>query len=500
MEPIIRTVSLSPALPTPTDKRADRERLLDSLSDMIGAFHPDIGIDFLRELPSLLRNNNFSISATLGYEGNKARILSLKADEAYAVAVDIGTTNIAASLFDMNTGEKLDYGEIENPQMSEGADVLTRMHAAMGGKGAKLHRLLVEGVNKVIENLCAAHSLHPSAVSGAVFAGNTIMIHFLLDFPVHNIPVEPYIPVAHNIGFISPCDIGLRMNPQGSVYVFPNAGSYVGGDIIAGIISSGLYTEEQPCLLIDVGTNAEIVVGCRDWLMVGAGAAGPALEGGISAIGMRAVDGAISGVTIDRRTHEVTFRTIGNSEPIGICGSGMIELVAELYAAGMLDEKGGFVTPCAAAGRLVEDGAGRGFVLVDSPEKRLVLRDTDINNFMRSKAAMFASLQVMVSSVGIAFSELEKVFVGGAFGSGIDAEKAASIGMIPGWGKQRIHPTGNSSLRGAEMLLMDRKLLLTIDHICGMITYRELNTDGEFMRQFPAALFIPHTNQEVLKG
>jgi uncharacterized 2Fe-2S/4Fe-4S cluster protein (DUF4445 family) len=500
MEPIIRTVSLTLEPPTPSDKRADRERFLDALRIKTGDLSFDISTDLLRELPAILRNHNFSVSATLGYLGDTARILSLSEGKACAVAVDIGTTNIAASLYDMNTGEKIGYREVENPQIAEGTDVLTRMHIAMNGKGAELHQLLMEGVNGAIMDLCTACSFHPSAVSGVAIAGNTVMTHFLLDFPVHNLPVEPYIPVAHHIGFISPGDIGLRMNPEGIVYVFPNTGSYVGGDIVAGILSSGLSKEEKPCLLIDVGTNAEIVLGCRDWIMVGAGAAGPALEGGISAIGMRAVDGAICGVEIDRQTYEITLRTIRSSEPKGICGSGMIELVAELYGSGLLDAKGALAPSGSAAGRIIEEGGIRGFLLHGDGKKRLVIWNPDIDNFMRSKAAMFASLQVMVSSVGLAFSNVGKVFVSGAFGTGIDAGKAASIGMVPEMGGDRIHPIGNSSLRGAEMLLLNRHLVSAIEKICGMVTYREMNTDGEFMRQFPAGLFIPHTDPDVLKG
>jgi len=323
------------------------------------------------------------------------------------------------------------------------------------------------------------------------------MTHFLLDLPVENIPLEPYIPAAHHVDPFLPGEIGLSMNSRGLVHVFPNVGSYVGGDIVAGILSSGLYRDQEPSFLIDVGTNAEIVLGCNEWIIVGAGAAGPALEGGIAEIGMRATEGAVDHVRISEEGRHVVVSTIGNGEPKGICGSGMIELVSELFKTGVINEQGKFT---ASAPRLVHDEFYKGFIVSDTGDRQLIIKDRDIDNFLRSKAAMFSALYVIVSSVGLRFKDISQVYVSGAFGTGIDAEKAMRIGMIPRIGKEKIIPVGNTSLRGAEMLLMDRELLKDVDRICRMVTYREMNTDGDFMREFPSALIIPHFDPVKLEG
>lgn len=497
MNPLITTISLILDKPSPSDKRADRERLLDGLAAQGITVPVEIDSELLRTLPFLLREHDFTQKLTLGFTRDRARVLSFGESPVYALAIDIGTTNIVASLIDVLNDKKLSTLEYENPQIEFGLDVLTRVHLAMSGKADALHERLVSGLNALIEKLCATQGITASDICAAVIAGNTIMTHFLLNLPVRNIPVEPYIPAAHRIDFVEPKDIGLTIHHRGIIYVFPNAGSYVGGDIISGILASGLYNEEQPTMLVDVGTNAEIVLGCSEWIMVGAGAAGPALEGGIAEIGMRAAEGAVYNVEIDKNSHEVHMKIIGNSEPRGICGTGMIALISELYTKGIIGQQGKFI---GSPERIREVDGRKGFVLYESGTTSLIIKDTDIDNFLRSKAAMFSSLYVMVKSVGLRFGEVGKVYMSGAFGVGIDANKAVAIGMIPDIERSKLIAIGNSSLKGAEMLLLNRALLSAVDRICEMITYKEMNTEGDFMKEFPAALFIPHTNPEVLRG
>jgi len=497
VNPLVSSMSLSLDKPSNTDKRADRERLVDGLVNEIGnelAFEIDLGD--LRELPFALRENDYRVTLTLGFLRDRVKVVSLRKSSPYAIAIDIGTTNLVASLFDIEKLQKIGHMELENPQIIVGLDVLTRVHAAMGGKGEELHQLMMKGINDLISRVCAACAARETDICAAVIAGNTIMTHFLLNLSVDNIPMEPYIPVSHRFDFIAPDSIGLNINRKGIVYVFPNAGSYVGGDIISGILSSGLYKAREPSLLVDVGTNAEIVMGCDEWIVVGAGAAGPALESGISEIGMRALEGAVHEVEITSDTHEVMFKTVGGKEPRGVCGSGMIELVSELYNAGIIDGHGKFNK---VSNRVVEFDGHKGFLLYGAGDRQLIIKDLDIENFLRSKAAMFASLYVIVKSVGLSFGDINRVYVSGAFGNGINTEKAVRIGMIPAIDKRKFVALGNSSLTGAEKLLLNRHLLAEIDRICEIINYREMNTDGEFMREFPAALFIPHTTPEVLQ-
>ncbi len=498
MNPLVFLFQTKLPEPSSSDKTADRERLIKSISGHFGDFVPiEISLSTTQRLPSYLRKNNFNIRAVLGFTKKGLRVVDIvDKDKIYAIAIDIGTTNIVGSLFDMINFQRLSVVEFENPQISLGLDVLTRVHYAMLGKADELNMLLIKGLNELIKKLCDSSAINQSDVYAIVIAGNTIMSHFLLNLTVENISVEPYIPVCNNFEHVKAVDIGININPDSIIYIFPNAGSYVGGDIISGILSSGLYREDLPSILIDVGTNAEIVFGFKDWILVGAGAAGPALESGISEIGMRAIDGAIYSVEIEKDC-AVKYKTIGSKLPIGVCGSGMIELISEMFKVGIIDNQGRLTNGC---DKIIEIDGKKAFLLYNSSGQKLVISSNDIENFLRSKAAMFTSIYVMVRSVGLSLKDINKVYISGAFGKGINAEKAMRIGMIPNIDKNKFIPLGNSSLKGAEMLLMDKDLYKVIEQICGQITYKEMNTDGEFMKEFPGALFIPHTNPLILNS
>ncbi len=498
MKPLLLSLQIKLDEPSSSDKTADKERFISCISRQLGSSLPvKISLKTLQKLPSHLRKNNFSASVVAGFTKNSLRVLDItNNDRIYAIAIDIGTTNMVGSLFDMNSYKKLSCLEHENPQIALGLDVLTRVHYAMLGRARELNRLLMSGLNELIKKLCESSGIEQSNIYAAVIAGNTIMSHFLLNLDVENIPVEPYIPASHNFEIIKAADVNLNINPDSLIYIYPNAGSYVGGDIISGILSSGLYKEDTPSMLIDVGTNAEIVLGCKDWILVGAGAAGPALESGISEIGMRAVDGAIYSIEIDKNC-SVKYKTIGSKAPQGVCGSGMIELVSEMFKAGIIDNQGRLQNLC---DKIIELDGKKSFIIYNSADSALVISSSDIENFLRSKAAMFASLYVITRSVGLSFKDINKIYVSGAFGKGIDAEKAMRIGMIPNIDKNKFIAIGNSSLKGAEMLLIDRDLYTDIEQIRSIITYKEMNTEGEFMKEFPGALFIPHTNPEILNA
>jgi uncharacterized 2Fe-2S/4Fe-4S cluster protein (DUF4445 family) len=279
--------------------------------------------------------------------------------------------------------------------------------------------------------------------------------------------------------------------------VLPNAGSYVGGDIISGIIYSGIYMEKDPVLFIDVGTNVEVTLGCRDWIMVGAGAAGPALEEGIASIGAKAGPGTICGVKIDRLDKKMRIDTIPGEGPSGICGSGMIELVSELYLSGIIDQAGKFTDN---ADGVVERNGGKAYLLFRSGSKELLLTEHEIQNFLLSKAAMFSFLYVFVKSLGLNFGDIDKAYIAGALGCGINIENAVTIGLLPDMPREKFIPLGNSSLCGAEMILLDRGLIDRINGLLPMITYSEMNENQDLMNVLQGALFIPHTEPDLLKG
>lgn len=412
----------------------------------------------------------------------------------FSIALDLGTTNLAASLYDNVSERVISEVKVENPQISFGSDILTRMHHAMLDKEEEVCRHLIEGVNTAINKLCDDAGISGQDIHALVAAGNTAMSHFFLGLDVSSIPVTPFVPEVKKPGFFNASELGININPEALVYVLPNAGSYVGGDIIAGIIVSGMFESDEVSILIDVGTNAEIVIGNKDWLLVGAGAAGPALEEGIAGIGKRAESGIIYDVEI--KGGEMKCRTFNDAPPEGICGSGMISLIYEMYSAGIIGNDG--ILDPEHKGVNVTDGVSA-YTIPCAMRSGLAIKQTEIDNFLRSKAAMFTLLLVMLRSVGLSFGDIKKVYVAGALGNGIDAKKASGIGMLPAWSPDVIVPLGNASLKGAQMILKDSGLLSLEDKITDSITYKHMHDDPEFMKEFGGAIFIPHTNPNLLK-
>lgn len=482
--------------PSTDDKDGDADRLRNGLKE-IGIHNVEIPLHILRRLPDALRESSFEVKPILGAQGQGYRLIDMKKKSLYGIALDIGTTNMSCSLFDLDACKKVDTYDIENPQLCYGTDILARVQRSMIEDSGGLTDSLIEGINVLINTICERNSMGSDEVCCLVVSGNTIMSHYFLGLDVRNIPVTPFIPSINGPVFTSAGETGIKIYKEASVYVFPNSGSYVGGDIISGILCSGIQKEEEPALFIDVGTNVELVLGCRDWIVVGAGAAGPALEDGVAGIGKKAEKGSIFGITIYRDTKTAALRVIGDAEPEGICGSGMIDLVAELFSAGIIDQAGKFVD---SGGGIKENNGEKVYMLSETRGKELVISEKEVQNFLRSKAAMFAFLYVFVKAVGMRLREIKKVFVGGSMGCGINLENAIKIGMLPDLPRERFIPVGNSSLCGAEMVLCNRNVLDEIENIRSKITYREMGEDPELLNVLQAGLFIPHTEPEILRG
>jgi len=453
-----------------------------------------VPLERMAALPSVLRERNFSIRPVFGTAGHCTRLLECDSDEVFGIAVDIGTTNIVASIFDLDGIKKVSEKSMTNPQTAYGDDILSRMHLAMSRGSVELQHAVVGGLNSMIASLVDEAKTVSSRVYAVSIASNTVMTHLLLGLDVANIPVEPYIPVVHSPGFIKAGQLGLAVNPEATVYVFPNAGSYVGGDIVSGILAMGIHRADAPTILIDVGTNAEIVVGMKEWLFVGAGAAGPALEGGIFSAGTRARTGAVYRIDIDPATHDVSYRTIGDAAPAGICGSGVIDLIAGLFECGIIDSMGRFRDTRG----VVETENGPVFIVARTGKDTIAVSEREIDNFLRSKAAMFTSLHILLKALGLGFREIDRIFIAGALGSGVRVQKAIAVGMLPDIPVEKYVAANNSSLSGAETLLTNGALFREVEEIRSMITYREMNTDAEFMKEFPDALLLPHSNPEIL--
>jgi uncharacterized 2Fe-2S/4Fe-4S cluster protein (DUF4445 family) len=489
MNPLIfkKTVRLTP--PSSDDRRAHDQRIRDAL----GMGPLAIPLPVLRRLPAFA-SKDADIACIIGRTGDGLRLIDIGEESSYSVALDLGTTNLVAQLYDNIRQKDVLTRSIENPQIRFGSDILTRMHHAMSLMRDEVCRSLIDGINALIAALCAEAGIESRSIHAMTAAGNTVMSHFLLGLDISTIPVDPFVPVVRTPGFFTASELSLDVNPGAVVYVFPNAGSYVGGDIASGILASGMYRSDAVSLLIDVGTNAEVVLGNRDWMIVGAGAAGPALEEGICRIGKRARKGIVYDFEI--RDRDIACRTFDQGRPEGICGSGMISLLHELYKAGMIDKSGALIPGEHVSGT----GGEREFTISCESGDELSITQAEIHNFMKSKAAMFTLLLVLTRSVGISFGDIENVYVSGALGTGIDPEKAAGIGMLPAWPSGTVKPLGNSSLAGARMLLSDAGLVDEVNAIVGKITYKHMHDDPEFMKEFLGAVFIPHTNPELLKA
>ncbi len=476
---------------TADDRRAHDQRIRDGL----GVAQLSIPLPVLKKAASRINAQLPALSCIVGRLENGYKLIDVDQEASFSVALDLGTTNLALLLYDNRAQTNVLTMSFENPQISFGSDILTRMHQAMSGQGQEVYAALSDGINRAIRELCHAARIATTDVHALAVAGNTVMSHFFLGLDISTIPVDPFVPLMKNPGFFNAAALQLDLNPEALVYVFPNAGSYVGGDIVAGILASGLYRSERPAVLIDVGTNAEVVIGNRDWMIVGAGAAGPALEEGISRIGKRASKGIIYDVAI--KGGAVSCSTFDEQPPEGICGSGMVSLLHALFSAGIIDPSGSLN---ATQPNVTNRDGEPAYTIVCGRGEALLIRQSEIQNFLKSKAAMFTLLLVLVRAVGIAFRDIAAVSVSGALGTGIDAAKAIAIGMLPAWPAGIVKARGNTSLEGARMLLADAGLLETIAAIADRITYKHMHDDPEFMKEFLGAVFIPHTNPELLKA
>jgi uncharacterized 2Fe-2S/4Fe-4S cluster protein (DUF4445 family) len=498
---------LRPVITPPNlkDNKADVDRIIRALEKKLDGEAVTIDLPLMRKIPAFIGKHGYDLDVVLFKDDNGWQIVDIFPSEEsvplYVIAMDLGSATIVVRLIDLNMQQRVEEMSLLNPQMEIGPDILTRIHFAKGARGLeKCRSLLVSGINEGIARLREKQGIDAGSIVGMSVAGNTAMTHFLLGLDPYGLCREPYIPVV-NIPSIIPAEkIGLDIYPTAPVLIFPNAGSYFGGDLIAGILSTGMSDREDISLLVDVGTNAEVVLGNREWLMACAGAAGPALEGGVARMGMMAGPGVIDRVVIDSRTGDFKITTIDNAPPVGICGSGLIDLVAQLFLAGMIDMRGRFVEKkCRGALRSI-DGMKHLVVVTsqDSADGRaLTIRQSDIDALLRSKAAMYTILTTITRMVPISMKDIQHIYISGTFGSIIDPKSAINIGMLPDLPLDTYRPMGNTSLAGAELALLSCEARDNINRIRDRVTYIELNVNQDFMNLFNAARFIPHTDRSL---
>ncbi|MFA6011623.1 MAG: ASKHA domain-containing protein [Desulfobacteraceae bacterium] len=498
----VLTINLTP--PELKDNTADAERLVASLKTRLGAEHIHIDLSLLKQLPSVLRQSAYHVTCVVFNDRDTRILVSVKPHSdnrtIAGLAVDLGTTRVVLRLLDIERGSVLGEISFDNPQIGIGPDILTRIHFTEKQEGLDtIQQMIVKGFNDHIRVLTQDAGLEPESIQLMAVAGNTTMTHLFLGIEPRYIIREPYIPAVNRPGLFKAVELGLEIKPEARVFVFPNIGSYFGGDLIAGIIYSGIHKKPELSILVDVGTNAEVVLGNNDFLIACAGAAGPALEGGVSSIGMMAGPGAIDRVSLNEEGGLV-IHTIDEKKPVGICGSGFIDLAAMLFMSGVIDIRGRIVRNNGKVTVKVLDEMNH-LVIVPADQagtgEDIAISQASLDSLIRSKAAMFTILETIALNVGLSLFDLSTFYVAGTFGSYINPESAITIGMIPDLPLETYKTLGNSSLGGAAMILLNRNLIDEVDKVRDSITYVELNVDQGFMNRFSGAKFLPHTNPEL---
>ena len=503
LESRIKRVHLELSPPTIDDNIADYERLRRAL-DKTGfdASHLHLNYLVLSKLSHVLREGGWNVTVSVFNVGAVLEVLDIFPGDTtktrYGAAVDIGTTTVVVYLVDMTNGNIIGTASTYNSQVKCGDDVITRIVYATERNGLKeLQGLVVGNINTMLTELAEKNKVPQGMIDYIVVAGNTTMEHLFYGIDPQHLREEPYIPTATFFPLIRGKNVNLQVDPQAIIYSMPNVASYVGGDITAGVLVSQIHKQDSVSLFIDIGTNGEIVLGNKDWLVTAACSAGPAFEGSGIKFGMRAMEGAIEEVEINPKTYEVNFRVIGDSKPIGICGSGMIDILAEMYLNGVIDQRGK-IREDIGSKRIRRGESGLEFVIAWRVEsainKEIVITEVDLDNLIRAKAAIYAGFATLLSQMDMQFGDIEKLYIAGGFGRYIDVERAITIGMLPDLPVDRFQFLGNTSIMGAYFGLLCDRLRHEAEEIAKKMTYIELSVSRSFMDEYMSALFLPHTN------
>ncbi|MFC1871432.1 ASKHA domain-containing protein [Chloroflexota bacterium] len=498
-------------LPPPTieNNASDLSRVLRGLKQRYQLSNMSVSFGVVKKLAPVLRDAGWKVTVTALVTASKTKtrdkqrlmLINIEPgdtrDRHYALAFDIGTTTVAGQLLDLNRGKVVAQGIEFNRQSSYGADVITRIaYSQKRGGLKKLQRAVVGTVNEVIDGLLAQSRVSKEHIGHMTVAGNTTMTQILLGLDPKYIRLAPYTPVANFFPPVRAKSLGINVGEPVNLFTFPAVASYVGGDIVSGIVGSGVYQRKELTLYIDIGTNGEIVIGNSEWMVTAACSAGPAFEGGGVKHGIVATAGAIEQFDI-KKNLEPVIGTIGDAKPKGICGAGLINIVAGLLKFGVLGQNGKFNSNLPTK-RIREGSDGYEYVLCRAAEtqigKDIVVTEVDIDNFIRAKAAIYAGCQTLTRSVGIGCSDMERVIVAGAFGSSIDIEKAITIGLLPDMSRDRFTFIGNGSLLGARLVSFSTDVLDDARRVADMMTNIELSENADFINNYIAALFLPHTN------
>lgn len=485
--------------PSEYDTLADADRLLSALSNQ----YPNVDLSYevlKRDYPSF-RKEDWQVTVTLIYNGRSWSVASIESgdttDSSYSLAVDLGSTTVSMSLLDLNTGRVVDEESSFNDQIAYGEDILNRIfHAHIGEKERKeLKRSTTDTLSRLMNSLSERTGVNLRSCPVMAIAGNTTMIHFLLGIDAFSIFMSPFSPIFNKMALIPGRAIGLDFS--GFIYCMPSAANYLGGDILSGILAADLMKDEQISLYIDIGTNGEMVIGNSEFLVAGAGAAGPALEGGISRFGMRADDGAVDTVSIENG--RLTVTTIGNRAVRGICGSGIVDLLSALLLNGWMDFEGKLLSEKSERIVNIEDEAAIvyawGSESADGKDRYFLQRD--ISNFMNTKAAASTMVSCLLQETGIEAKDVAHIYTAGSFGKYLNLESAITVGLYPDLPREKFICIGNGSLKGALCLLSDRSFFKYLDKITPNMQYLQFAMVRDFVSRMQEARFFPHTNLDA---
>ncbi|MBU4344149.1 MAG: DUF4445 domain-containing protein [Proteobacteria bacterium] len=491
--------------PSAKDNLPDVTRLVNYLKLNFNEHRLVIDLPVIRKIPGVLRKDNFKITVTLArpvQTGRKTHIVNVEpgdtSDKRYGIAMDIGTTTIYGRLIDLSTGKIMaDYGDF-NKQIGFGEDVITRLiYAEKPGGLKKLHEVSLETINNILRKIINDAGIDPEQILLITLAGNTTMTQLMLKVDPKYIRRSPYVPASALYPPIKAVDLGMALGEHVTTLIYPEISSYVGGDIVAGIMASGMYCSEELTLYMDIGTNAEIVIGNREWLACAACSAGPAFEGGGIKFGMRATKGAIEDFSIDPLTLEPMNITIGNVRPKGICGSGLINIVATMFELSIIDNLGKF-NRSLHTDRIRQNDGVYEYVLaradVTHIDRDIVITEPDIDNLIRAKGAMFSGCMTLLKEVGLSIHDIDRIVLAGGFGSYVDLEKAMTIGLLPEIDPDKVVFIGNGSLTGATMACLANHIRKDVIDVIKKMTNFELSETASYMNNYMASLFLPHTD------
>ncbi len=503
---LVKKICLKLEPPSMDDSVADHERLYQAImmSQNVELNVMQTGYRILKKLPEVLRENDWTVTVTLGHRGKIIEIIDIQPGDTsntnYGIAIDVGTTTVVACLLEMETSKVVDSEAVYNTQMKFGEDYIQRIiYAIQNDALDEMQRSIVTDINNLISTLIKRHSINLDDITAIVCAGNTAMHHFLLGLDPERIRKEPYIPTANFIPPIRAIQLGIDINSRGLLYTLPSVAAYVGADITSGATAIRLDREEMPTLLIDIGTNGEVVLGNKEWMVCCSASAGPAFEGSGVKHGMRAAKGAIEIIHITKE-FDVSFSSIGNIPPRGICGSGLLDSIAEMLRSGVIDRSGNFQKGI-KTDRLRKKDDEYEFVLVNKEDtgidSEILITQADIANLVRSKGAIYAAVSLLIESMGLSINDVHCVYLAGGFGNYLNVRNAITIGMLPDMPASRIKFVGNTSLTGAKMALLSEEAFETVQSIASQMTYFDLMGNQKYMEEFMSANFLPHTNLDA---